>query len=101
FEYKPAAGTILDVGTHKLLAKFTPTNTTNYNTVTAGVELVVKAALPPTLSYALKDGKLILTYSGGILEVSDDLVHWNIVDEDGEFEVTIGAEKKRFYRVAK
>ncbi|MCK9315977.1 MAG: immunoglobulin domain-containing protein, partial [Verrucomicrobia bacterium] len=42
FEYKPAAGTILDVGTHKLLAKFTPTNTTNYNTVTAGVELVVK-----------------------------------------------------------
>ena len=101
FAYTPAAGTKLEEGTHTLSVAFTPTDTTNYNTATAGVELVVKADLPPALSYALKDGKLILTYSGGKLEVSDDLVHWSIVDEDGEFEVTIGAEKKKFYRVVK
>ncbi len=102
FAYTPAAGTKLEEGTHTLSVIFTPTDTTNYNTATAEVQLIVKADdLPPTLSYGLKDGKLTLTYSGGKLEVSDDLVHWIIVDEDGEFEVTIGAEKKKFYRVVK
>ncbi|MCK9316462.1 MAG: leucine-rich repeat protein [Verrucomicrobia bacterium] len=101
FAYTPAAGTKLEEGTHTLSVTFTPTDIVNYNTATAEVQLVVKADLPPALSYDLKDGKLTLTYSGGKLEVSDDLVHWIIVDEDGEFEVTIGSEKKKFYRVAK
>ena len=101
FAYTPAAGTKLEEGTHTLSVTFTPTDIVNYNTATAEVELVVKEDSPPALSYELKEGTLILTYSGGKLEVSDDLVHWIIVDEDGEFEVTIGAEKKKFYRVAK
>lgn len=44
FVYSPAAGQILSAGTQTLTATFTPTNSTDYNTVTASVTIVVNAA---------------------------------------------------------
>src|ERR1700728_2012968 len=41
FVYTPAAGTVLAAGTQTLSVTFTPTNTTDYNTVTATVSLTV------------------------------------------------------------
>ena len=46
FVYSPAAGTVLGVGTQTLSVTFTPTDTTNYTTVTAAVNLVVTKATP-------------------------------------------------------
>ena len=48
FTYSPAAGTELTAGTHTLTATFTPTNTTDYNTTTASVQLAVVAAAQTT-----------------------------------------------------
>jgi hypothetical protein len=41
FVYSPPSGTILSKGTHTLKATFTPSNTKNYNTVTAAVSITV------------------------------------------------------------
>ena len=49
-----------------------------------------------------KDGKLILTFSGGSLQASSDLTHWNPVEGalGGTYEVELPATGKTFYRVA-
>ena len=49
--YSPASGTTPSVGTRTLTATFTPTDTTNYNTATGTVSLVVGKATP-TLTWA-------------------------------------------------
>ena len=46
FTYSPALGTTPNVGTNQLTAKFTPTDTTHYATVTATVALTVSKATP-------------------------------------------------------
>jgi subtilase family serine protease len=46
FTYTPAAGTVLGAGTQALSVTFTPTDASNYNTVTASVQLVVNKAVP-------------------------------------------------------
>jgi hypothetical protein len=46
FAYTPAAGTVLPVGVQTLSADFTPTDTANYNNVTATVTLVVGQTVP-------------------------------------------------------
>lgn len=46
FAYTPAAGTVLSAGTHTLSVAFTPSDGTDYTTVTATVTLVVNAATP-------------------------------------------------------
>ena len=50
FSYSPAAGTVLGAGTQTLTATFTPTDTTDYNSTTQTVSLVVNRATP-TLSW--------------------------------------------------
>ncbi len=50
FVYTPAAGTVPAVGTDTLLATFTPTDTTDYNSVTANVTLTVIPATPTITS---------------------------------------------------
>jgi hypothetical protein len=44
FVYNPAAGAVLDAGTHQLDTTFTPTNTTDYKNANANVSLVVNQA---------------------------------------------------------
>ena len=44
FAYLPAAGAVLEPGTHTLTVIFTPTNTTDYTSATANVALTVNAA---------------------------------------------------------
>lgn len=46
FAYSPAAGTILGAGVQTLSATFTPTDTTDYGTVTPSVVLIVNKATP-------------------------------------------------------
>jgi Bacterial Ig-like domain (group 3)/FG-GAP-like repeat len=41
FQYTPGSGTVLGAGTHTLSVLFTPTDTTDYTTATATVQLVV------------------------------------------------------------
>ncbi|HTV04907.1 MAG TPA: choice-of-anchor D domain-containing protein [Acidobacteriaceae bacterium] len=48
FTYTPAAGTVPGVGTTILSVTFTPTNTTDYNIVTASVQLVVNSSTKTT-----------------------------------------------------
>jgi hypothetical protein len=45
FEYSPAKGTVLGVGSHTLSVTFTPTNTADYAAQTSTVKLEVKPAL--------------------------------------------------------
>jgi hypothetical protein len=101
--YSPGPGTLLEVGTHTLSVTFTPEDTANYAVASAQVELVVQEeSEPPALSFEVKDGKLILTFSGGKLEASNDLIHWNPVEGalGGTYEVELPATGKTFYRVA-
>lgn len=51
FVYTPVAGTVLNAGTNVLTVVFTPTDTTNYRTVTNSVNLVVSPA-PLTVTAA-------------------------------------------------
>ena len=46
---------------------------------------------PPTLSFEVKEGKLILAYSGGSLQASSDLILWNPVEGalEGKYEVDL------------
>jgi hypothetical protein len=46
FGYSPASGTVLTAGTETLSATFTPTDTTDYTTATATVQLTVNKATP-------------------------------------------------------
>jgi uncharacterized repeat protein (TIGR03803 family) len=46
FAYIPAAGTVLGAGSQTLSVTFTPTNTTDYTTATATVQLTVNQATP-------------------------------------------------------
>ena len=99
----PPPGTLLEVGTHTLSVTFTPEDTDNYNEASAQVELVVnEESEPPALSFEVKEGKLVLTYSGGSLQASTDLILWNPVEgaQGGKYEVVLPAIGKMFYRVA-
>ncbi|WP_260705504.1 hypothetical protein [Edaphobacter flagellatus] len=49
--YSPASGTVLTAGTQTLKATFTPNDTTDYNTTTASVSLVVNSTTP-TITWA-------------------------------------------------
>jgi hypothetical protein len=51
FAYTPAAGTVLNAGSQTLTATFTPTDTTDYTTATATVQLTVNQAIP-TITWA-------------------------------------------------
>jgi hypothetical protein len=57
---------------------------------------------PPTLSSEVKEGKLILTYSGGSLQSSSDLILWSPVEGalEGKYEVDLPKTGKLFYRIA-
>ena len=57
---------------------------------------------PPTLNFEVKSGKLILTYSGGSLQASSDLILWNPVEGalEGKYEVDLPKTGKTFYRIA-
>lgn len=46
FSYSPAAGTVLRAGTQTLKVTFTPTDTTDYTTANASVQLTVNKATP-------------------------------------------------------
>jgi sugar lactone lactonase YvrE len=46
FAYSPVSGTVLTLGTHTLSVTFTPTDTTDYTSATATVQLVVNQATP-------------------------------------------------------
>ena len=46
FVYSPAAGTVLAAGLHTLSTTFTPTDTVDYTTATANVQLAVSTSLP-------------------------------------------------------
>ena len=46
FTYSPAAGTVLSAGSQTLSVTFTPTDTTDYNTATDSVTLIVNKATP-------------------------------------------------------
>jgi hypothetical protein len=61
FAYSPAAGTVLSAGQHTLTATFTPTNTTDYATVTANVTLTVN----PAPSFTLGGSPTSLTLAQG------------------------------------
>jgi hypothetical protein len=50
FDYSPAAGTVLPVGTNTLSLTFTPADTTDYTTATASVQLTV-IQRPATVSW--------------------------------------------------
>src|SRR5579863_5755594 len=47
FAYNPAAGTVLDAGTHTLSATFTPADSSTYNNATASVTITVNPPAPP------------------------------------------------------
>ena len=53
FIYSPAAGTVLAVGTHTLSVTFTPTDKTDYASVTDTVTLVVNQPPQPTITWAI------------------------------------------------
>jgi hypothetical protein len=46
FTYSPASGTVLQAGSQKLTATFTPSDTTTYSTATSSVQLTVTQANP-------------------------------------------------------
>ena len=49
--FTPAAGEILPAGLHELLVTFTPTDTLNYTTVSAAVQLTVAEKLPSVINW--------------------------------------------------
>ena len=50
YEYKPAAGEVLEAGTHTLSVTFTPTNAASYTTAQASVSVTV-AKVAPTITW--------------------------------------------------
>ena len=76
FAYTPALGTVPVAGTQTLSVTFTPTDTTDYTTASASVQLVVNKAVPivsawPTAS-ALTSGQALSasTLAGGTASVA-------------------------------
>ena len=63
FDYSQPAGTILGAGSHSLVADFTPTDTANFTTATANVQLTVFQATP-TITWASPAPILHLTPLG-------------------------------------
>ena len=59
FVYTPAAGTTLTVGTHTLSLVFTPTDTTDFKTVTATTTVTV-TQVTPTITWLPEPGHLRL-----------------------------------------
>jgi len=57
FEYSPAAGSVLDAGTHTIEVTFTPADIVNHETVTASVELTILGANQSINFAALIDKK--------------------------------------------
>ncbi len=55
FAYSPAAGTVLGAGSQTLSVTFTPTDTTDYKTATAGTTIAVAQATP-TITWARPAG---------------------------------------------
>ena len=57
---------------------------------------------PPALSYEMNADKLVITYSGGSLEASSDLILWNRVEvtQEGKYEVNLPSTGKMFFRIA-
>jgi sugar lactone lactonase YvrE len=71
FAYTPAAGTVLPPGKQTLSTIFTPTDTAEYNTVTAMVTLVVNAAVSSCETPAPVGGPAVQPGSGTYLAVAD------------------------------
>jgi hypothetical protein len=79
FAYTPASGTVLGAGKQTLSVTFTPTDTADYNTVTATVTLTVNQATP-TISWATPAGitfgtELSATQLDAIASVSGTLTY--------------------------
>jgi hypothetical protein len=77
FVYNPAAGAVLAAGTQTLNATFTPTDTTNFNTVTPSVSLTVnKASLTITANNASRVfGTVNPTFTGTVgATVNNDII---------------------------
>ena len=72
FAYNPVAGTVLGVGSQTLSTTFTPTNTTDYTTATATVQLAVNKAAssvttwPTATSITYGQTLVSSTLSGGV-----------------------------------
>jgi hypothetical protein len=64
FAYTPAAGSIPTAGTDTLSVTFTPTDTTNYTTAIASVQLIVSKATP-TITWATPAGIIYGTALSG------------------------------------
>ncbi|HTC76732.1 MAG TPA: Ig-like domain repeat protein, partial [Edaphobacter sp.] len=64
FAYTPAAGSIPTAGTDTLSVTFTPTDTSNYTTATATVQLIVNQATP-TITWATPAGIIYGTALSG------------------------------------
>ena len=69
FSYTPAAGTVLEPGNQTLSVTFTPTDTTNYTTATANVQINVGFSSPCITGTAggqsIGSGQAICVSSGG------------------------------------
>ncbi len=52
YAYSPPEGTVLDPGSHTLSVKFTPTDTTDYQSVSAQTTIIVSAAQPTVATEA-------------------------------------------------
>ncbi|MGF7181971.1 beta strand repeat-containing protein, partial [Tunturiibacter psychrotolerans] len=68
FSYSPAAGTILSAGPHTLTVTFTPTDTVDYTTATASVQINVdqRALTVTASSYTIPYGTADPTYAATI-----------------------------------
>ncbi|MBB5328771.1 hypothetical protein HDF14_002387, partial [Edaphobacter lichenicola] len=68
FSYSPAAGTILSAGSHTLTVTFTPTDTTDYTTATASVQIIVnqRTLTVTAASYTIPYGTADPTYTATI-----------------------------------
>jgi hypothetical protein len=78
FAYSPAANTVLGVGSHTLSVTFTPTETADYNTATANVQLMVTPAtltITPNMGQSKSYGAAVpaLTYTATGLVNNDPL----------------------------
>jgi len=95
YVYSPAAGTLLTAGSHTLSVTFTPTDTTDYKTVTGSVSQVVNM-VTPTLAVTYSptspthDHSVTFTCTatfGGVAVVNGTLVK---ISADGTTEATVG-----------
>jgi hypothetical protein len=66
FVYTPAAGVVLGVGTQTLSVTFTPTDSTDYSTTTATVQLAVNT-IPQTINFTSPS---LLTYGSALITLT-------------------------------